>query len=155
MRSGASHSTGGVAIEGSRDTAGEGIDQPRTHCARCDKKLTRRQLRVEQEHCSRECWRQANNLTKTPEVMNCAFCGKPLTSIQRRGDKGYCSIGHANSHKRYPSQRAQWAEMNEYLETRDNWEKKAPRMTAPPESQKTMHIHEIIREEIQRGKGWR
>jgi hypothetical protein len=131
------------------DTEHVQSSQPRTHCSRCGAKLTKRQRRAKQEHCSRECLGEALGWSRIPEAAQCAYCGRPLNYEQRKSGARYCEGGHANKHRRWPSQAAEWAERQEYLETRDTWERIAPQARRP-ESQRDWQIQQIMREEISR-----
>jgi hypothetical protein len=126
------------------------VSQPRTHCLRCGERLTKRQRQEGNRYCGRDCLALAEGWKRTPKEAQCTYCGKALNYEQRKNGARYCEIGHANKHRRWPSQAAEWAEANEYLETRDAWERIAPRMTAPPESQKDWQIQQIMREETRR-----
>jgi hypothetical protein len=139
-------------MEALRGADVQGTDQPRTHCARagCGKMLTKFQRKIGQQHCCQDCLAQAQNWTRTPDHAECLFCGAALNYDQRKSGCRYCCPQHANLARAHGTWDAWVAATNLYLDTRDTWERIAPRMTEPPESQKDWEIQQVIREETRR-----
>jgi endogenous inhibitor of DNA gyrase (YacG/DUF329 family) len=132
------------------DTEHVQASQPRTHCAHCGTRLAKHQVQAGNQYCGRECLAVVQRWTRTPEEAQCAFCGKALTYEQRKRGYRHCS----NQCSRYAQEHGTWdawvAKTNEYLDTRDNWEKKAPKVRPKDDEIRDWHIQQLMREEIHR-----